>query len=640
MATLPIPLLRRLNFMQAPSTIVPDLSTPVIPAFAPPPLGTDAAAPVFPAPTMSQPLPQLPPLPVPNVAVAPPAPVAAPPAPAVTTLDIGPVGPIGQLEDRYSNLALSRPGVEQIRNPLLRGLGRAGDVLLGAVTPGLAARLPSTTLHHDVLVSQAAQDVNQARKDELEAAQAAHFANLATATRAGTDPVLAYARMGMHPPAAPGLPPTPMTKEELGLQQQSLIDYRNMLGDPDAFQNQIKQQKLDLAVKEFQNKLNRQPTEDELKQMRVDIAAQTAGLRQQANLAHFYGTDAYGNPLPGAMLLPDNTPVGTVVQQNVRPTTGQRDAAGRALTAEQIGTRLLDQLNDPEIQKYVGPGAGRLAELMGRAGTLPPKVAEFATNLNSLAAFMAGQHPVRGLGGLQYFDEIMGGLGQSSEQLQGRIHAALDTARLVQALGTPRVATGAGVARPAAPPTAGGVSPDITQHDPIIDDALTQHPSVDKNMVYALIQGESGGDPTARGRDAQGRIVPGGGVGVMQLTPSTADRLGVTDRTDPAQNIPGGIARFDEALTRHDGDPRLAAADYFHGPQAIRDGEIVDPEARRYADNFMRRYHTLNRRPAPATAAAGASPSAAVPGPAPAPTAPAGGGSRVRTYNPQTGRLD
>jgi soluble lytic murein transglycosylase-like protein len=60
-----------------------------------------------------------------------------------------------------------------------------------------------------------------------------------------------------------------------------------------------------------------------------------------------------------------------------------------------------------------------------------------------------------------------------------------------------------------------------------------------------------------------------GAVGAMQLMPSTAAMYGVTDSTDPAQNIEAGILHLKYLLSLHQGNVALALAAYNAGEGAV-----------------------------------------------------------------------
>jgi soluble lytic murein transglycosylase-like protein len=79
-------------------------------------------------------------------------------------------------------------------------------------------------------------------------------------------------------------------------------------------------------------------------------------------------------------------------------------------------------------------------------------------------------------------------------------------------------------------------------------------------LLHAVARAESGYDPAA--------VSPAGAIGVMQLMPATARKLGVDPR-DPAQNIMGGAAYLRAQLDRFDGAVDLALAAYNAGPGAV-----------------------------------------------------------------------
>lgn len=67
------------------------------------------------------------------------------------------------LRNKYIN---EGSGVDQIKNPLLKGLARAGDIAASVFAPGAASFIPGTTLHHNMLVNQATRNVEKDQAQE------------------------------------------------------------------------------------------------------------------------------------------------------------------------------------------------------------------------------------------------------------------------------------------------------------------------------------------------------------------------------------------------------------------------------------------------------------------------------------------
>lgn len=90
-------------------------------------------------------------------------------------------------------------------------------------------------------------------------------------------------------------------------------------------------------------------------------------------------------------------------------------------------------------------------------------------------------------------------------------------------------------------------------------------------LVLAVIGVESAGRADA--------VSSAGAQGLMQLIPATAERFGVTDSTDPAQNIKGGVAYLDWLLKEFNRDPLMVLAAYNAGEGAVRANDGVPPYA-------------------------------------------------------------
>ena len=95
--------------------------------------------------------------------------------------------------------------------------------------------------------------------------------------------------------------------------------------------------------------------------------------------------------------------------------------------------------------------------------------------------------------------------------------------------------------------------------------------NVSPALVLAVIGIESAGQTDV--------VSHAGAVGLMQLIPATAERFGVSDSTDPVQNIKGGVAYLDWLLNEFDNDPLMALAAYNAGEGAVRANQGVPPYA-------------------------------------------------------------
>jgi soluble lytic murein transglycosylase len=110
-----------------------------------------------------------------------------------------------------------------------------------------------------------------------------------------------------------------------------------------------------------------------------------------------------------------------------------------------------------------------------------------------------------------------------------------------------------------------------------------QHYRVPVALVHAVVESESGWRVCA--------VSPKGAVGLMQLMPTTAQRLGVKDRCNIDQNVSGGV-RYLAWLMKQFHDFRLVAAAYFAGEGVIgrRGLAYRNPEVVAYVSGIRRSY--------------------------------------------------
>ena len=129
----------------------------------------------------------------------------------------------------------------------------------------------------------------------------------------------------------------------------------------------------------------------------------------------------------------------------------------------------------------------------------------------------------------------------------------------------------------------------MRRYSPFIAQAAAET-ALSPELLHAVVQVESAYNPIAMSSK--------GAVGLMQLMPATATRMGVTDRRDPLANLRGGARYLSQLVTLFDGELPLALAAYNAGEQAVQRHERKIPpyaETQAYVSAVLRRYAELSR---------------------------------------------
>ena len=105
--------------------------------------------------------------------------------------------------------------------------------------------------------------------------------------------------------------------------------------------------------------------------------------------------------------------------------------------------------------------------------------------------------------------------------------------------------------------------------------------NVSPALVLAVMGIESGGNAAA--------VSSAGATGLMQLIPATATRFGVTNASDPVQNIKGGVAYLNFLMNTFNRDPIMVLAAYNAGEGAVtaNGGVPPYPETRDYVPKVL-----------------------------------------------------
>lgn len=132
----------------------------------------------------------------------------------------------------------------------------------------------------------------------------------------------------------------------------------------------------------------------------------------------------------------------------------------------------------------------------------------------------------------------------------------------------------------------GEVKSGNTSIDKAVEDASKKY-GVDKKLIMSVIKQESDFDPNSTSYV--------GAEGLMQLMPSTARELGVTNAYDIGQNVDGGTKYLKELLDMF-GNTKLAVAAYNAGPGAVKNsgGNIsaLPNETKNYVAKVLGYYNT------------------------------------------------
>ena len=437
-------------------------------------------------PQLSAPMANVSPAQAPSLTIPSPMQSAAPALalPQMSNVSAQPLTPLQQAQQTSNDLHTSKAGIDTL-NPWLRAPLKALEIAGSLFGPTQIAEsmIPGTNLHHALQVHSA--DANTQRLQQLANEQANQAQVQAATANENLQPAYKQqqmelaqekqtnteqhqqdtlqqqqqhqqdtyrANLAQHGFAPDETDPTgktlrPLRYEEMAPTQQAVYDLKASQSEEQDAQAAMNRAKNDPSSPAYQQA-----------QARISVARQNAqtamgrlGLSQQQFDMRSRGTDAQGNPLPGALIGDNGTPVGTAFQQNVRPTGQERNKADLANSAgDQIGDLKAIVQGRPDI---FGPAAGRRTDFQTWLGSQDPDAQRFRAARTIAGDHLAGVFGGRSEAALSAIDNaigqfkdnpaaVMAGLDQLGKantrfQQAGTVHTAGSNAERVNPNGPP-----------------------------------------------------------------------------------------------------------------------------------------------------------------------------------------------------------
>jgi hypothetical protein len=130
------------------------------------------------------------------------------------------------------------------------------------------------------------------------------------------------------------------------------------------------------------------------------------------------------------------------------------------------------------------------------------------------------------------------------------------------------------------------IRPSNRQIETLVQQAAGRY-ALDPQLVLAVMQAESGFNP--------GAMSPKNAQGLMQLIPATAERFGVKNAWDPAENIRGGAAYLHWLMRHFSGNVQWVLAAYNAGEQSVERYKGIPPyaETQAYVRKILSHYGKL-----------------------------------------------
>jgi hypothetical protein len=336
--------------------------------------------------------------------------------------------PLEQAQGEYQRQVTSGSGIDQIQNPLVRGIARAGDIAASVFAPRLAQAIPGTTLHHQLTMGQAANTAKTLEEEQDTAAQTAQRQALASQEQSKAA-ALANPQKAVDPSK------TVQTDDGVFQLNPDTGKYDIRVGDRVEKPQSIEQQAYDYAIKSGKNPLDafgavygaKNQKDANLPQQYLD--AISSGDTVKAGLIKKVIQDTQVQPKIDVHAAESPRDVGTwtpgfdkdknpilfntktgEVKPNAAGFTKATAAGAKLSSDEQKRADLAKNMNEnidalddiasrrPEL---FGPVAGRYTELRNTIGTSDPDITKLEAIKHQLGMVAQGAHGMRSAQGVE-----------------------------------------------------------------------------------------------------------------------------------------------------------------------------------------------------------------------------------------------
>lgn len=347
-----------------------------------------------------------------------------------------------------SRLVSTGSGIDQIKNPLLKGIARAGDIAASVFAPNVAQFIPGTTLHHNMLVNQATRNVD---KDQAQENMQVGIRQKQALTKQEEARADAYA----DPRKAVDPSKTVQTDNGVFQLNPDTGKYDIRVGDRAEKPRTIEEQAYDYAVSQGKNPLDaygavygvKNQKDSSLPQQYLDAIATGDTVKadlikrtiQETQTQPKIDVHAAGDRPPRQMVFVDD---GNGGQRAVEVTPGMTIPGGASKSPggpkissdEQKRADLAQNLNEnidslEDIAKrrpeLFGPLAGRYTELRNKIGTSDPDITKLEAIRHNLGMVSQGAHGMRSAEGVERSaNSLLNGFHNSAEATAQGLEAA------------------------------------------------------------------------------------------------------------------------------------------------------------------------------------------------------------------------